>query len=538
MGPSLKRHQHCDIIDINPGAGLWSSKLHDYLRPRSHLLVEPHTDLYRPYLEPLLANPNSTYRLADTTGFKPDRYCTYEKILNESLLQHPKNPVPTDNSLANDSLLFVANMAYYPQMMVQGFGTKAQYMVHHFLNTIRDRSSFHRYGLVRMLIWVLDKEKNPFLPRSVAARMKMAVEADIFSSVEEVAGSESAAGTERRPIDLELESARRVAQSMRDCHVELPRNRQGVLHRAVTRNRKKGSTAELSELDELDSYGGRNWHSELRSLQKEFEEGVFTEYVGETTGSRKDNLVSTEGGPSKPKATRARTPQFQRMRKLTNTLRAQQKEQEKIEELATELAELDTLESRLEEPDLSEDERTLMRKELNDKVTLTQDKVNAGVKGFAHKVTFVADNRSAFQQTPPLLMWDRRSAEPLVVHDEDFYPNHAMALLDIQPKPVETTSFFDFLITSLFRHPTQSVRQTLDSMAPGAADALLPEVPGLRYRVGEVRARTLTTKMLKDLADAWGRWPFRPSMADVMNSTSDMNIGSRSNVDENDIFFK
>ena len=29
LGPSLACHRSCDIIDINPGAGVWSAKVHD-----------------------------------------------------------------------------------------------------------------------------------------------------------------------------------------------------------------------------------------------------------------------------------------------------------------------------------------------------------------------------------------------------------------------------------------------------------------------------------------------------------------------------
>lgn len=58
--PSLERHVGCDLVDIYPGAGLWSSKLHDALQPRSHILLEPDEELYRPFLEPLLAKKGAT----------------------------------------------------------------------------------------------------------------------------------------------------------------------------------------------------------------------------------------------------------------------------------------------------------------------------------------------------------------------------------------------------------------------------------------------------------------------------------------------
>ncbi len=59
MKPSLERHVGCDLIDIYPGAGLWSRKLHEALQPRSHILMEP-DKIYKPFLEPLLSTPNAT----------------------------------------------------------------------------------------------------------------------------------------------------------------------------------------------------------------------------------------------------------------------------------------------------------------------------------------------------------------------------------------------------------------------------------------------------------------------------------------------
>ncbi|KAF4535259.1 S-adenosyl-l-methionine-dependent methyltransferase [Lasiodiplodia theobromae] len=60
IGPSLEKYKNCDIVDVNPGAGLWSSKIHDFLKPRRHLLLEV-DDFYTPCLQPLLDAPGSKY---------------------------------------------------------------------------------------------------------------------------------------------------------------------------------------------------------------------------------------------------------------------------------------------------------------------------------------------------------------------------------------------------------------------------------------------------------------------------------------------
>ena len=43
---------------------------------------------------------------------------------------------------------------------------------------------------------------------------------------------------------------------------------------------------------------------------------------------------------------------------------------------------------------------------------------------------------------PPLLMWDRRNAEPILAEDDEFYHlNKPMALLDFQPQPQSSRTF-------------------------------------------------------------------------------------------------
>jgi len=528
LSPSLKRHEHCDIVDIHPGAGLWSSKLHDHIKPRSHILIEPDEKLYLPFLEPLLAKPDSRYRLASAPTPGPG-WESYERVFSEDFLPNQTRQAPTGSAVSNDALLLVANMAYHPRKMNHGFGTSAQWLIHRFFATMKDRSFFHAYGLVRMLIWVADDEKSPVLPRTIGSRMKFTVQTEMCSSTEEIAGADGAAGFQRRQLAVDLESARRVAKSMNARDIETPDDRKGVLHQRVTGASGAQNLTSLPEntpSDIVESYGSRKWHDELQALEKAFREGAFKEFVHDPLPRvRKENTTTTavkvttvKKGQTKPQ----KTPEWERMHRLQLTLRHQQKEHAIIENLSIEQADIETYETRLEDPRLSEDERVTRREELNKMIQQTQARLESAKKGVAVKVAFYSDDRRAFQEDPPILMWDRRTAEPLVVRGDEFFPQHRMALLDIQPKPAHMNKYFDLIVTSLFQHPTQSVQQGLDSLAPGAADALIPEVPALRSRVnpGSLRIRMLTTEMLQGLADAWERWPFRPSLAELMSLAS------------------
>lgn len=81
-GKSLDIHKGCDILDINPGAGLWSQKLHAYLQPRSHVLMEPSFQRFKTFLDPLLNAPGSTYKLVEK---ETKELASYSALIDEGV---------------------------------------------------------------------------------------------------------------------------------------------------------------------------------------------------------------------------------------------------------------------------------------------------------------------------------------------------------------------------------------------------------------------------------------------------------------------
>lgn len=450
--------------------------------------------------------------------------------MKQGILPDQKPLTPTASSSSNDSLLLVANIAYPSRLAHQIRISQAQNWLYRFLRMVRDQAGFHSYGLVRLLLWVLDEEKSVILPRSVANRQKLAVEIEICSATEEVAGADAAAGYDRRLLSLDMESAKRVAHTMQDRNIEIPKGRQAVLHRMVTdqAGQEVRDQVEATESAAVAHYGLRKWHHELEALKKDFRNGVFTKYVDQSTHKTANpELTTTSADTAKARKKRLpkrpKTPQWTRMSTLINNVNSQQAKNEIAENTAIEQADLESSEEALKDLELSEDERSVKRKEIHDKITQLQSKLESGMNGFAKKVAFYVDDRRAAQQSPPLLHWDRRSAEPLVVHDNEFHPQQPMALLDIRPKPVKIVQDFDVLLTSIFKRPAQPIGQTLNSLAPGAADALIPEVRGLRSKLNieNFRARILTTEMINDLLNSWQKWPFRPSPAQLWSTAGE-----------------
>src|SRR2546421_12508282 len=108
-----------------------------------------------------------------------------------------------------------------------------------------------------------------------------------------------------------------------------------------------------------------------------------------------------------------------------------------------------------------------------------------------------------------------------------------MTLLDFQPKALSQNlrqkgndyqyDYFEQILGNLFIQPTRNIVQALESLAPGASEALIPQCPSLSDpKVGgmrdlyKLRVRSLNAKILEELAEAWIKWPFRPTKTEMM----------------------
>ena len=98
------------------------------------------------------------------------------------------------------------------------------------------------------------------------------------------------------------------------------------------------------------------------------------------------------------------------------------------------------------------------------------------------------DDRRAFRQDPPILLWDRREAEPLAVFEEDFFPQQEMCLLDFHPRSIwpvfsgeniSNYDYFEFILGAFFINSNHSVIHGLKALAPGADEWIIPRCPSL-----------------------------------------------------------
>ena len=521
LAPSLKRHVGCTIIDINPGPGLWSSKLHEHLKPRSHILVEPRKDIYLPYLKPLLDTPNSRYHLRDwddSVHWQPNRYVT-DGLLPGLETSRSSQHRPTGR---NDSLLIVANISALESRRPQDRDFESHKALKDFMADVRDGTGFHINGPVRLLMWLKDKEKHPILPRNIAQRKGIALTSEMTCHVEEiVSGVDLREKAQKREDILNVKSGKRVAERMRRQNILIPTERQGEMQRHfqdILCTAAGDDEVALNELEGAELHTSRKWHDELRQLKADFESGKRPRFIG-CPPSMKLRGKRTNGPYY-------HTPEWLRFVQLKRFFKSHKLRMTRLGSLILEQEKLDSLEIGAYREGLSETKRQEIFEQLDRRTREVKAQVISLPVHHLTEYKYAIDNRRAFAQDPPLLMWDHRTVEPLLSQKEEFSNPKEMALFDVQPRfpnhyPMTSaqTAYFHLLINVLFRHNSRNLT-ILKQLAPGAMEALVPRVPALqdprkggRRDLDELRCRLITPEMAYGLALALDSWAFKPTLA-------------------------
>jgi transcription factor 1 len=484
--PTLDRHVGCDIVDLYPGAGLWSRKLHDVLQPRSHILLEPDANLYGPFLEPLTSRPNVTLLPKSGIVWSELNEVLTKKYLPHQIERDPRNETPQ----RNDTLLVIANLSFFPKRKYKSFANVTQLLLYQFINSIRSGTLFQKYGLVRMLIWVGEEEKSAVMPRTIQRRKRLSIDAEMSTEyIAELAGADSAKGQDGAPDRfardhaIDLESIRDVLARMKASGTVIPPGRETGLVREFTSlsKRKQAAVHAGSNPAVFD----RPYRAELEQLEADFAAGRFS------------------------------SANLQKHRRLTDL-------RYKVQwELRRHKAIHDMLSDTAITPAEWDDRIKRLDKYLRIEFLLTRD------------------NLHVFRQDPHVLTWDRRPVEPLVIRDTEFFPNVPCALLDIQPKATHPLlremgpgtnragDMFAVILSSMMRSSIDPVGKVLESIYPGAKDGVLPNCPSLAVRenmppgYAEWDARSLNERQLVEILEAWMEWPFRPGFSELVARESE-----------------
>ncbi|KAI0846067.1 S-adenosyl-L-methionine-dependent methyltransferase [Daldinia vernicosa] len=497
VGKSLSRHVGCDLIDIYPGAGLWSHKLHDFLKPRSHILMEPDVELYKPFLKPLLDQPNTM--LVPASGII---WRELNSILTPEYLPHQTIPDAAKLSQRNDTLLVTANIAFHPQKRFLSFASMANLVLYQYIEAIRNSGLFQRYGLVRMLIWTRHDDKYGILPKLMQKRKKLALDTELCCEwVHEVCGREGS-DSSWYVRDNVIDESSNIAtwKRMKDAKIRMPKGRSSEALKEARLNARSGKKLMLAERAPVFK---RSYRNVLHELEER--------YIAETFGPDSDDFKSMRNYQWRANWEKKKHQRMfdviKRYDAITTLYRSGKAAPEKIEALEREL----------------------------------QVDIENSPKGFVNEFVTYKDNLHYFRQDPPLLHWDRRAYEPLRIEPEEFFPNIECSLLDIQPKGVHPLlrqtgpgsnragDCFELILSSMMSHSTIPISQALDALMPGAADYIIPRWKSARdLRHGgvtnkikglELTPRMLNARQWEELIELWMEWPFRPEFHELVART-------------------
>ncbi|KAI1073585.1 S-adenosyl-L-methionine-dependent methyltransferase [Whalleya microplaca] len=490
IGPTLDRHKGCDIIDINPGAGLWSQKLHEYLQPRSHLLMEPDADLYKPFLEPLLGRPGTT--LIPESGLI---WRDLMSFLTPENLPHQVVSDPSHLSQRNDTLLVTANLSFHPRKRMRNFSSLAALILRQFIDAIRSGSLFQRYGLVRMLVWVPPDDKTALLPKCMQKRRRAAVETELYCEwVREVCGrpgDDSSWYIREEALDKSSNLA--AYQRMQAAGLEMPADREPPALKA---------TRSASMAGQIKAPG---------SVQPSFKK-PYHEMLGKLADK---SLVK---GSSNYKA-------MQELQWRSNW------EDRKYQWMHSLIEEYGAITALYKSGNASP-------KEIEASEARWNENLDAKAQGFVEEFITYKDNLHCYRQDPPLLHWDRREYEPMVVQPQEFFPSVECSLLDIQPKEVHPLmresgansnragDDFGLIMSAAMAQGTAPMEHVLNMVTPGAADYILPRWTSARdpdrggvvvkSRYTKLTPRLLNARQWEELLELWAQWPFKPQFHELV----------------------
>ncbi|KAI5842458.1 hypothetical protein DFP73DRAFT_480140, partial [Morchella snyderi] len=180
----LSAYKNPILIDMAPGICTWSAALHDALKPRAHILLEPQK-LYEPWVADFQSTRPNTYWLPE----HGDRWALYMNMfgLDSPPAKWPKNypnlmprTVPPEDGV-NTDLIFTGN--------ISESDTLNNRLLAQLIATIPRERWLMTFGRVRFLMWIRDETKVRYIPRTVANRIRATVMAEAVCDVTEVVSS-------------------------------------------------------------------------------------------------------------------------------------------------------------------------------------------------------------------------------------------------------------------------------------------------------------------------------------------------------------
>ncbi|KAK0305110.1 hypothetical protein LTR01_006968 [Friedmanniomyces endolithicus] len=535
LAPTLEKHKGCTIIDIHPGASVWSSKLHDFLQPKRHLLMEPEERYFASFIKPLLDKPGSTYRHTTLIGAHPREYWpNYAKVLSDAELAPCTPLLAGDPALRelNPNVLVIGNLGRQYKVAARARSVNfGALILQQFLHAALTNQLFHRSGLVRMMLWVPEAEKYTLFPTSEVYRRSLNVRLGIGSSLTEVVGSVDLYDTadifyarrRRRPPELEAILAQRAQRRMDDLGVQVPPGR------ALLYDRPKPGDSKLLSPFETAISTWQELEAEIATTKARLAEVRQLDRGDRRKGNPTQKQQREEGMLRGMKYPQCEASGQTFIGSGNNVAWIAIWADLGMRVLNLEVA-LRQLEEKGEDPATYERVRDRILKLDRDLDTIATSE-SLKMAEFAQRVV---EQQQACLMEPPITALDARAYEPLKATPRDFWPNSEMMLLDMVPKPCdleveglaskrEMSKLCETFCRSLLESTTRTLPEALDRLAPNAARDVIPMVDiakdprkGGRLNPHRIRVRMVSDELIEGLLKAWVEWPFKPSLTDLV----------------------
>lgn len=574
--PTLERNKGCDLISVYPGAGLWTKALHDAVQPRSHLLLEPDEDLYRPFLQPLLDNEGVC--LIPKSGIVWDELnevLSPENLPNQVEIKRSNHEPPP----RNDTLLVSINLAMYPKKKYHLFDSISRMVLYQLVNSLRSSALFQKYGRVRMLVWVLDNEKMQLLPRVIHQRRRLAIEGELCTEyIAEVCGADSSAAmagkttsrtprvgeeegaskaesnwTTKRWGQIDLESVRLTLNRMHEAGIKTPEGRE--THQ-LQQFKKLGLSLETPiSLTDRISINDRLTDLELEAL-KQMERNEQKERMQQM--QLLDSAASTDSQHEVEAAAALIRPKTAVEKRIFSLHHYHIRLDKEYQDTINFIKKFDKVCEAWTKAKSGPRRKAWEAKALKLEEALDQEM--AKVPMYMVKTIMAGRDMLHLMRQPkdlgPVLCWDRRPYEPLPSHAvTDFFPNVPCALLDIQPKVADpliramgpesnnSGDVLDLMIGSFLNQRSKSIGELLDIMYPGSREGILPLCTTLTdvnkggiptTGMSAMSMRASNQLQLLDVLDQFMRWPFRPTYPELVGRLAEDVDGDSSLATETD----
>lgn len=511
LGPSLQAYHGCDLIDINPGTCLWSRRLHDALKPRRHILVEPERKAFDRFITPLIEQ-------------EPERYTHTATLLEAldfstgSLSQDIVNSGSTEPRAAlNNRLLMTVNTTR-PIDSFLWSGTNTGHFLNDYYASFRGLGhDVHRYGLIRVLAWIPEAHTSLLVPRTVDQRSRRVVYLEATSSVSEIAGTgwSRASDTSERPFSWpnlvsEAGSTLRGAETVGDVVVPAARRARPPL------------PPWWSQPGDLDL---------LRETPATFHTPNIQELLAIDDRLLIDDPAWRNKALQQKSRTRGNTVDQKRWRALLTQRRSQY---EKYLEVFRCVEQQRHLEQEwrhevLRDGDILDTGSTEKLKAEAERIKSAMNKLKRPFMGIGK--TAIDDYR-AYDSRPQALAWNQRPFEPLHVQPQEFAPARPLSLVDIKPSPHfrerlgtdEECEIFDYVVGRLWQPRMKNdVHSALTALLQAGVEEFVETCPSLNdpvqggwYDLTELRLRSLPAELYLDIALAWAKWPFRSPLQQLL----------------------